>query len=74
MEMNEELKIETATTADKSPFTNRIVEQYNQILAETFYKTIADMKCKPKIALVWAISAQNTLQNNGGFSPNQLVF
>lgn len=38
-EMNEKLNIETAMTAGESPFSNTIVEQHNQILAEAFYKT-----------------------------------
>ena len=33
-----------------------------------------DVKCEPQIALPWAVSAKNALQNHGGFSPNQLVF
>ena len=28
----------------------------------------------PEVALAWAISAKNSLQNHAGFSPNQLVF
>ena len=72
-EMSEELNIETTKTAGESPFSNGTVEWHNQILAEEFYKTIADVKCDPKIALVWAVSAKNTLLNNS-FSPNQLVF
>lgn len=38
-QMNEKLNIETAMTAGESPFSNTIVEQHNQILAEAFYKT-----------------------------------
>ena len=37
-------------------------------------KTVQDVKCLPEIALAWAISAKNSLQKHGGFSPNQLVF
>lgn len=37
-------------------------------------KTLEDVKCAPEIALAWAVSAKNALHNNGGFSPNQLVF
>ena len=37
-------------------------------------KTLLDVKCEPQIALAWAVSAKNALQNHGGFSPNQLAF
>ena len=73
-EMNEKLNIETCTTAGEAPFSNGLVERHNQILGEAFSKTLADVKCDPKIALAWAVSAKNSLQNNGGYSPNQLVF
>lgn len=33
-----------------------------------FYKTFSDMKCEPKVAPTWAVSAQKSLHNNGGFS------
>ena len=69
-EMNEKLNRETATTAGKLPFSNKIVKRYNQILVEAFYKTIADVKYELKMALAWGVSAKNTLQNNGDFSPN----
>ena len=37
-------------------------------------KTFEDVRCAPDVALAWAVSAKNALQNHGGFSPNQLVF
>ena len=73
-EMNEKFNIETATTPAESPFSNGIVERHNLILAEAMYKTIEDVRCAPDVALAWAVSAKNALQNHGGFSPNQLVF
>ena len=73
-EMNEKLNIETATTAGESPFSNGIVERHNKILAEAFSKTLSDVKCEPRVALAWAVSAKNAIQNKEGFSPNQLVF
>ena len=33
-----------------------------------------DVKCEPKVALSWAVSAKNSLHNKEGFSSNQLVF
>ena len=35
---------------------------------------IDDTQCSVENALVWAVAATNSLCNNGGFSPNQLVF
>ena len=60
-EMNEKLNIETTTTAAESPFSNRIVERHNLILAEAMYKTV-DVHCDPKIALAWATCAKNSLE------------
>ena len=73
-EMNEKLGVETRTTAGESPFSNGIVERHNKILFEAMMKTIEDVKCEPEIALAWSVSAKNSLQNHGGYSPNQLVF
>ena len=73
-EMCEKLNIESTTTAAESPFSNGIVERHNLILAEAMVKTLEDVRCDPDVALAWAVCAKNALQNNGGFSPNQLVF
>ena len=37
-------------------------------------KTLDDVKCELDMALTWAMSAKNALQNCGGYSSNQLVF
>ena len=37
-------------------------------------KTLDDVKCELDMALGCAVSAKSTLQNCGGYSPNQLVF
>ena len=73
-EMNEKLGEETRTTAGESLFSNGIVERHNKILFEAMMKTVDDVKCEPDIALAWSVSAKNSLQNHGGYSPNQLVF
>ena len=73
-EMNEKLNVETLTTAAESPFSNGIVERHNGILYEAMIKTQKDVGCDAETALCWAVSAKNSLQNHGGFSPNQLVF
>ena len=74
IEMNEKLGVETITTVAESPFSNGTVERHYGILYKTMMKTIDDTGCSPDLALVWAVSAKNTLQNAGGYSPNQLVF
>ena len=73
-EMNEILNVVTLTTAGESPFSNGTVERHNLVVSESIKKTIQDVKCLPGVALAWAISAKNSVQNHGGFSPNQLVF
>ena len=74
-EMNEKIiNIVTLTTAGESPFSNGTVERHNSFVSESMKKTIQYVKCLPEVALAWAISPKNSLQNHGGFSPNQLVF
>ena len=72
--MNEKLNIETYTTAAESPFSNGTVEHHNLIVLEAMERTLEDEKCEPEIALVWAVSAKNALQNNLGHSLNESVF
>ena len=72
-EMNHKLGIETSTTPGEAPFSNAIVERNNAVLYEAMMKTIEDCKCDREIALAWAVSAKNALQNQGGYSPNQMV-
>ena len=73
-EMNEKLNVVTLTTAGESPFSNGTVECHNLVISESIKKTIRYVKCLPEVSLAWAISVKNSLQNYGGFSPNQLVF
>ena len=51
------------TTAAESPFSNGVVEKMQE-----------ETKCDSDTALAWALSAKNDLQNQAGYSPNQLVF
>ena len=73
-EMNEKMNVITWTTAGESPFSNGIVERHNKTLFVAMKKTMDDAKCSPEVALAWSVSAKNALQNNNGFTPNQLVF
>ena len=63
-----------ATSAAYSPWSNGIVERHNAVLENMVLKITADDKCSVENAIVWSISAKNSLHNNRGFSPNQLVF
>ena len=72
--MNEQLNVVTTTTAAESPFSNGTVERHNGFLYETMQKTMMEAKCNVHVALAWALSSKNALQNHAGYSPNQLVF
>ena len=73
-EMCAKLNIEVATTAGESPFSNGTVERHDKVPAEAMQKTLDDVKCELDMALAWAVSTKNALQNCGGYSSNQLVF
>ena len=73
-ELNEMFNIETATTAAESPFSNGVVERHHLIVVEAMEKTVEDLGCEKDMALAYAVAAKNSLQNRGGYSPNQLVF
>ena len=65
IDMCAKLNIEVATTAGESPFSNGTVERHNKVLAEALQKTLDDVKCELDMALAWAVSAKNALQNCG---------
>ena len=44
------------------------------MVGESVTKIMSDIRCSLEVALSWAVSAKNSLQNFHGFSPNQLVF
>ena len=66
--------IKLVCTAAESPWSNGTVERLNAILGTSVKKIVDDVKCTPVIALYWAVASRNALQNNNGFSPNQLVY
>ena len=74
MDMAEAFNINLVTTAAESPWANGLCERYNAVLGEMTYKILEDVKCSLSVAVAWAVSAKNTLQNIHGFSPAQLVF
>ena len=66
--------IDLMCTAAESPWSNGICERLNCIIGISIQKIINDTKCSLVVALSWAVSARNALQNVHGYSPNQLVF
>ena len=73
VEMCESLGITIHTTAAESPWSNGVVERNNKTLADMMDKIINDNNCSVDLALMWALSAKNSLQNVSGFTPYQLV-
>ena len=73
-ELGNLLNIEIKTTAAESPWSNGITERHNAIIANMMKKILFDRKCSVELALLWAVSAKNSLSNVFGYSPNQLVF
>ena len=52
---------------------NGIVERHNANIESMILKIVHETNCSVENALVWAVSAKNFLNNNLGYSPNQLV-
>lgn len=73
-EMCEKFNIKVQTTPSKSPWSNGLCEHHNQILTTIILKVKDDTGCDYETALPWALCAKNSLINNNGFSPSQLVF
>lgn len=73
-EMCEMFNIEEAKTAAESPWSNGICERHNAVVKEAVRKTMEDSHCSLETAVVWAVSAKNSLSGHQGYSPNMLVF
>ena len=72
--LGEAFNIKVLNTAAESPWSNGVCERLNSVLGNMVSKIIVDTGCDVEIALSWAVSARNSLLNNSGYSPNQLVF
>ena len=72
--MGENFNIEILCTAAESPWSNGMCERLNGVLKDNVLKIMEENKCSLETALAWAVAARNSLHNNHGFSPNQLVF
>ena len=73
-QLGESFNIKFLSTAAESPWSNGVCERLNGVLGDIVTRIIADNHCEVDIALAWAVSARNSLDNHSGFSPNQLVF
>ena len=72
--MAEAMDIYVCTTAAESPWSNGLCERYNQVLGEMVSSILSEVDCTLNVAIAWAVSAKNSLQNVHGFSPSQLIF
>ena len=71
----EYLDVRQTSTAANSPNQNGCNERKHAVVDRIIEKMLfADPTIPPEIALCWALNAKNTLENNQGFSPAQLVF
>ena len=73
-DMCQNFNIEIKTTAAYSPWSNGLLERHNYTLTEILRKVKSDQNCDWDVALHWALMAKNSLANNHGYSPYQLVF
>lgn len=69
----DKFNIEILPTAAESPFSNGICERHHRVLYDSLTKTVLENKCSLKTALSWALSAKNSLLNNKGYSPSQIM-
>ena len=65
--------IRLCTAAAESPWSNGPVERYNAILGLSLTKTIKESKFDVELAIAGAVSANISLKNVNGVSPDQLV-
>ena len=72
--MGEQLNINIKTTAAEPARSNGIVEKHNGIIENMMEKVLLDVKCSLDVAMIWCLSAKNSLSNSYGYSPNRLVF
>ena len=74
IELGEKCNIRIKTTAAESPWSNGLVERHNAIIGDMILKTREDTGCSLEMAVMWCITAHNSLSDVHGFSPFQLVF
>ena len=72
--MAERWNMKLLTTSAESPWSNGLCEKTVGIIKESLRKMKENEGVDEVLALRWVVCARNSLMNNGGFSPNQLVF
>ena len=74
--MAENFGIVVKSTAANNPWSNGICERHNATLTEIYLKLLADdsLHLTKNVLIKYACFAKNTLLNNHGYSPQQLVF
>ena len=72
--MSEKWNVNVKMTAAESPWSNGVCERWVGLLKDSVRKLTSEGEISLKISLGWAVVAKNSLYNNQGFSPNQLVF
>ena len=71
----EYLQVRHTDTAAYTPNANGLNERNHSVVDSMMEKMIlSDPDLKPEVALSWCVNAKNTLGNNKGFSPAQIVF
>ena len=71
----EYLGVRSSFTAARSPNQNGLNERNHAICDKMLEKMLMhDPQLSAEVALTWALTAKNTLQNVSGFSPFQIVF
>ena len=62
-------------TVAESLWSISLLEHHNGVLGNTMRKIMSDKtNYSLETGVAWAIAAKNSLKNEYGFSPNQLVF
>ena len=72
--MCEMSNIEEAKTAAESPWSNGVCERHNAVIKEYVRKIMEETNCKLETAVVWTVSAKNSLSGHQWYSPNMLAF
>ena len=73
-DLSELLGTKVLSTAAESPWSNDITKRHNAIHENMLNKIIEEINCSLEVALSWALSVKNSLQNHYGYSSNQFVF
>ncbi|XP_077971779.1 uncharacterized protein LOC144425883 [Styela clava] len=74
LDMCDNFNIIVNTSPAYSPWSNGVCERHNQVLTNMLHKIRNDVRTDWGVSIAWAVSAKNSLMNNKGFSPAQLVF